>query len=119
VKGVFALALVALLCACSFQNRYEREAEAITRAVMNNNLQPVAGNIAPGIHVSRVNVAEWADELDGQGKLISVKEVHTGCAPGWHCFAVRFQKRAYVEQMRFDEQGKVVDWRFHMAPAAR
>jgi hypothetical protein len=103
----------ALLSGCSFQNRYEREAESITRAVMANNLAPVENDIAPGINVTRVQVAAWADELDDQGKLLSLKEV-TPCAPGFHCFDVKFQKHEYVERMALDDHGKVTNWTFHM-----
>jgi hypothetical protein len=110
------LAVALLLCAGCFQNRNEREADRITRAVIDNNLKPVESDIAKGITITRVKLAEWSDELNSQGKLISVKEVTEGCAPGWHCFNVKFQKHAYVERMRFDENGKVVNWDFHMAP---
>jgi hypothetical protein len=109
-------AAAALLTACSFQNHNEREAERITRAVVANDLRPVQNDIAKGVTITRVQVAEWSDELNAQGKLLSVKETTAGCEPGWHCFDVRFEKRTYVEQMRFDENGKVVDWDFHMAP---
>jgi hypothetical protein len=112
-----AVAFALLWCGCSFQNTYEREADRITHAVLNNNLGPVQDDIAKGIDVSRVQVAQWSDELNEQGKLLSIKEVTTGCDPGWHCFDVKFEKHEYVERMRFDESGKVVDWRFHMAPA--
>ena len=108
----------AVLASCSFQNKNEREADAITHAVMNNDLRPVSGDIAPGITIPRVKVAEWSDELNAQGKLVSVKEVTTGCEPGWHCFDVKFEKRAYVERMRLDENGKVVNWNYKMASAA-
>ncbi|MBV8148047.1 MAG: hypothetical protein JO092_03020 [Candidatus Eremiobacteraeota bacterium] len=107
-----------LLPACSFQNKYEREADRITHAVLNNNLAPVQEDIAKGINVSRVQVAQWSDELNEQGKLLSIKEIPNGCEAGWHCFDVKFEKRDYVERMRFDESGKVVDWRFHMATAS-
>ncbi|MBV8117252.1 MAG: hypothetical protein JOY69_04120 [Candidatus Eremiobacteraeota bacterium] len=106
------------LPACSFQNKNEREADKITHAVMNNDLRPVAGDIAPGINIPRVKIAEWSDELSAQGKLLSVKETQANCAPGWHCFDVHFEKRAYVEHMQLDENGKVVNWNFKMAPAA-
>ena len=112
---LIALALALLVAACSFENRYEREADRITHAVMDGNLGPVQNDIAKGINVSRVQVAEWSDELNAQGKLISVKEVTANCSPGWHCFDLKFEKREYVEKMRFDENGKVVDWQFHMA----
>ncbi|MBV9233465.1 MAG: hypothetical protein JO030_05430 [Candidatus Eremiobacteraeota bacterium] len=110
-----ALAIGVTLAACSFQNKNEREAERITRAVMDNNLKPVTGDLASGVAITRVKVAEWSDELGSQGKLLSVKEHPADCPAGWHCFDVRFQKRDYVERMRYDENGKVVNWNFHMA----
>lgn len=117
-KTVAVLAAIAALTACSFQNKNEREAERITRAVMNNDLRPVQGDIEKGVTIPRVKVAEWSDELNAQGKLQSVKERTTGCQPGWHCFDVKFEKRNYVENMRLDENGKVANWNFKMASAA-
>ena len=108
-----ALAVVAL-AACSFQNKYEREAERITRAVMANDLTPVKDDLTPGLNISRVKVAEWSDELDAQGKLLSLKEAKT-CTPGYHCFNVKFEKHEYVERMQMDDQGKVTQWQFKMA----
>ncbi len=112
-----ASVLLVLVC-CSFQNANERQADRVTRAVMNNDLRPVQNDIANGITITRVKIAEWSDELNAQGKLVSVKETSANCAAGWHCFDVKFEKHSYVERMRFDEHGKVVDWDFHMAPAA-
>lgn len=106
----------ALLTGCSFQNRNEREAQRITNAVVANDFKPIQNDIAKGINITRVQIAEWSDELNAQGKLVSLKETTANCEPGWHCFAVRFQKHTYVERMRFDENGKVVNWDFHMAP---
>lgn len=121
VKIAKHAALIALgllvLSACSFQNKNEREADKITRAVMANDLAPVQNDIAKGITIPRVKVAEWSDELNAQGKLLSVKETPS-CSPGWHCFDVKFEKRAYVERMRLDENDKVVNWNFKMAGAA-
>jgi hypothetical protein len=117
-RVLLATSALAALAGCSFQNRNEREADRITRAVIDNDLRPVQDDITKGITITRVKVAQWSDELNAQGKLISVKETTAGCDPGWHCFNVKFQKHDYVERMRFDENGKVVDWDFHMAPAA-
>lgn len=112
-----ALAATAFLTACSGQNKYEREAWRITQAVMNNNMAPVQGDLAPGIHLTRVQVAAAADELDGQGKLESIVE-HKPCPiVGAHCFVVKFQKSTYHEVLAMDDQGKVTRWTFHMADA--
>ena len=117
LRTIAAVAAAAVLAACSFQNKYEREADGITRAVMNNDLRPVSGDIAKGVNIPRVKVAEWSDELNAQGKLVSLKEVTAGCEPGWHCFEVKFEKHAYLEHMRLDENGKVVNWNFKMSPS--
>ncbi len=115
VRAALLLLTVAALAGCSFQNGNEREAGRVTQAVINNDLKPVENDIAKGVAITRVQVAQWSDELNSQGKLLSVKETTAGCRPGWHCFDVKFAKRAYVERMRFDENHKVVDWNFHMA----
>jgi hypothetical protein len=115
-RALLLAGVTAMLAGCSGQNHAEREADRITRAVMSNDLQPVQADIAKGIAITRVQVAQWSDELNGQGKLLSIKETPNDCAPGWHCFDVKFDKREYVERMRFDENGKVVNWNFHMAP---
>ena len=118
LRGSVLLACVAMVLAgCAGQNKYERQADQITQAVVNNDLRPVQNDLAPGIKISRVQVAEWSDELSAQGKLESVKE-SKDCAPGWHCFNVKFEKRNYVERMRLDENGKVTNWAFHAAAQA-
>jgi hypothetical protein len=115
---VVTVLVAVALAACSFQNKNEREADQITRAVMNDDLRPVSDDIAKGVTIPRVKVAEWSDELGAQGKLLSLKETPENCEPGWHCFEVKFEKHVYLEHMRLDENGKVVNWNFKMAPAA-
>lgn len=116
-RTLLAATCLAAVVGCTFQNKNEREADRITRAVIQNDLRPVQDDIAKGITITRVKVAQWSDELNAQGKLLSVKETGVGCEPGWHCFNLKFQKHDYFERMRFDESGKVVDWDFHMAQA--
>src|ERR1700685_2779556 len=83
-RAAALLCATVLLAACSFENKYEREADKITHAVMQNDLTPVKNDIAPGLNISRVKVAEWSDELNDQGKLESIKENDTNCDPGLH-----------------------------------
>jgi hypothetical protein len=117
VRALVAVACVASLAACSFENKNEKEADRITRAVIDDDLRPVQGDIAKGVTIPRIKVAEWSDELSAQGKLLSIKETPDSCAPGWHCFDVKFEKHPYVEHMQLDENGKVVNWNFHMQTA--
>jgi hypothetical protein len=114
LRLVLVAAAVACLAGCSLQNQNEREADRITQAVINNDLKPVGNDIAKGLSITRVKVAQWSDQLGAQGKLLSVKETAVNCKPGWHCFDVKFQKHDYLERMRFDDSHKVVDWQFHM-----
>jgi len=117
IRVLVVLAVVLGLAACSFQNKNEREADKITHAVMNNDLRPVTDDIAKGVDIPRVKVAQWSDELNAQGKLLSIKETPSNCEPGWHCFEAKFEKHVYLEHMRLDENGKVVNWTFKMSPA--
>ncbi len=103
-----------LVTGCSLENRYEREADRITRAVIANDFKPVQNDVVKRITITRVQIAQWSDEINAQGKLLSLKETTANCAPGWHCFDVKFQRAEYIERMRFDENGKVADWNFHM-----
>jgi hypothetical protein len=111
-RKLVAVAALAALAACSFQNKYEKEAQAITEAIVSNNMQPVQGDIAPRVKITRVQVAAMSDELGEAGKLLSLKETTTNCPPDTHCFDVKFEKRNYVEHMKLDENGKVVDWNY-------
>ena len=112
-----ALACVAVLAACAFENKYESEADKITKAVIANDLTPVKNDLSPQLAISRVQVASASDELSAQGKLESVKEV-TPCpkGAGYHCFDLKFEKHMYNEWLSMDDTGKVTSWHFHMAP---
>lgn len=119
MKTRFALAVLSagvLFAGCSFENKYEREADKITKAVIANDLSPVKDDLAPDLHITRVQIAAASDELNDQGKLESIKE-ETPCdaGAGVHCFKVTFQKNIYNEWLAMDDQNKVTLWRFKMA----
>ncbi len=116
-----ALALIALTIAgCSGQNRNEREADKITRAVLNNDMRPVMGDLDPAIkgQVTRVKVAELSDELNEQGAYQGLKQTTAAWCdrPGLLCFDVKFEKRPYREVMKVGSDGKVQYWWMHAAP---
>ena len=80
-----------------------------------NDFNPVTKRHCKGITITRVQIAQWSDELNAQGKLLSRQRDDGKLrSPGWHCFTVKFERAEYIERMRFDENGKVVDWNFHM-----
>ncbi|MBV8244804.1 MAG: hypothetical protein JOZ38_02680 [Candidatus Eremiobacteraeota bacterium] len=112
-----------MLSACSFQNKYEKEADKITRAVIANNVQDVKGDFDSKVaeQMTHARVGALSDELDDQGKYEGLKEVQTAdCPAGAHCFDAKFEKHDYHETLSMDDQGKVTVWRIHMAvPAAQ
>jgi outer membrane murein-binding lipoprotein Lpp len=116
--GLATLVAAVLVAGCSFENKYEREADKITKAVMANDLTPVKDDLSPDLHITRVQIAAASDELNDQGKLESIKEV-TPCSAGAgvHCFTVTFEKSTYHETLAMDDQNKVTLWRFHIADA--
>jgi hypothetical protein len=122
MKTYLALALALLSAAgCAGQNRNEREADKITRAVINNDMAPVMSDLDPAIkgQVTRVRVAELSDELNQQGAYQGLKQTNaTWCeSTVYACFDVTFAKRAYREKMKVGSDGKVQYWWIHAAPA--
>jgi hypothetical protein len=117
-RRLAALALVAVsLAACSFQNKNEKEADKITKAVIANDMRPVTDDLDPAIRssITRVKVAQLSDELNDQGAYNGLKENDTGCRTGFVCFDVNFEKRPYKEMMKVGSDGKVQSWYIHAA----
>ena len=114
--AAFALVLVAL-AGCSFQNKNEREADKITRAVIANDMSGVVDDFDPAIRsqITRVKVAQLSDELNAQGKYEGLKENDANCRTGYVCFDAAFEKRPYHEVMKVGSDGKVQAWSTHSA----
>ncbi len=121
-RWVTVLLACTILAACSGQNRDEREADRITRAVIDNNMSPVMGDFDPAIkgEITRVRVAELSDELSGQGKYEGLKQSTAAWCGGsvYVCFNVKFANRAYREKMKVGSDGKVQYWWIHAAPVS-
>jgi PBP1b-binding outer membrane lipoprotein LpoB len=119
---VAALGMAILLSGCSTKNRYEREADKITNAVIADNMGPVFNDFDSSAQptIRRVAVARLADELNSQGKFLGVQEVQVqNEGPTTHTFNAKFEKHMYTETMILDDDGKVREWHIHMqyAPA--
>src|SRR5690348_2817009 len=73
MKKYLAAALAALslatLAGCGGQNKNEREADKITRAIVANDVSPVMKDFDPTIkgQITRVRVAELSDQLNADG----------------------------------------------------
>jgi hypothetical protein len=118
MKRFTAIALAALsiaaLAACGGPNRNEREADSITRAVVNNNVSPVMRDFDPAIkgQLTRVRVAELSDQLNADGPYQGLKQNPKAawCRIGYLCFDATFAKRKYHEFMELGSDGKVTSW---------
>ena len=119
--SAIVLATVAL-AGCSFQNRYEKEADKVTQAILANDMKPVVGDFdsQARVQITRVRVAQLSDELNGEGKFESVKEnpADGPAAPNTHYFDVKFEKDMYEEKIVTDDDGKIREFRVRRKPAA-
>jgi hypothetical protein len=100
------------LAACG-PNNHERTADAITRAVIANDLSPVMNDFDPRIEgvLTRVRVAQLSDELSAQGAYQGLHQSkETWCPQDAFCFDVQFAKAPYREVMRLSGDGKVRYW---------
>lgn len=112
-RRVLLCALLVPLASCSFGNGHERLADAITRAVIANDLSPVMNRLDPKIEgaLSRVRVAEFSDELASQGAYEGLKPVSgSWCPQGTLCFDAQFENGTYREVMKLEKNGKVRYW---------
>ncbi|HET6894327.1 MAG TPA: hypothetical protein VFH72_02995 [Candidatus Baltobacteraceae bacterium] len=119
-RGIEAFFFVLLaLTACSFQNAHERIADAVTRAVIDNDLQPVMNRLEPSIagELTRVRVAQISDELSARGTYQGLKQTSDSwCPQGLLCFDVRFEHGTYHELLKLAKDGKVRYWWIRAAP---
>ena len=113
IRSLVALAsIAAVLAGCSFQNKYEAEAQKITEAVQKNDMSPLKNDLGPNVKLTRVQIANWSDQLSEEGKIKSVKEVTPCDREGFHCLKVTFEKGTVDEWLLMDDQNKVVNWHF-------
>jgi hypothetical protein len=113
LRRTTSITLVALLAGCSYQNRHERLADSITRAVISNDLSPVMNRFDPHIEgeLTRVRIAQLSDELSAQGAYQGLKQTDASwCPQGAVCFDVQFQGGPFREVMKLAKDGKVRYW---------
>jgi hypothetical protein len=121
IRPLIAVAAIvqvaAVLAACSPVHREEHLADAVTRAVIADDMSGVARyfDAAARTTITRIRVAELSDELTAQGAYEGLREDRSWCKPGFLCFDVRFAKRPYREIMKLDSDGKIAYWYIHAA----
>ena len=113
--AIAALLGLAMLAGCASQNKYEKQADKLTRAVVANDMSTVKDDFDPSMQgqITRVKVAELSDELNSQGAYKGLKENDANCPPAAHCFDVTFEKGSYREAIAMNDKNKVTAWRIH------
>lgn len=123
MKRVLAAVLAALsLAACGGPSRDQRDADAMTRAVINNDMRPVMKDIDPSLEgqITRIRVAELSDELNAQGAYKGLtdatKEAWCDKTRYTGCYVANFANRPYQEVIKLGSDGKIQYWWTHAAP---
>jgi len=101
------------------RNHFEATADAITKAIANNDMRPVehAFNAINRSQLEdRARVGHLSDLVVAMGAFKGSKEdTPAGSPTGYHHFTERFAKGTLVEKYQLDADGKIE--RFHIGPS--
>jgi hypothetical protein len=100
------------------ENRYEKLATDVTKALAANNMQPVEKEFnalrRPELE-ERGKVGQLSDFVNEDGALKRIKEdTPSGAKAGYHHFIAEFDKGSRSEDLTVDSDGKIAD--FHVRP---
>jgi hypothetical protein len=99
------------------ENHAEKLATDVTKAVINNNMQPVEKEfnaLARPELENRQRVGRLSDQIVALGPLKSVKEdTPAGATAGKHHFVVTFEKATWDEDLTLDADGKISAFHIH------
>ena len=127
--GVRQIVIVAIIVIAVFlivdkliihhRNRYESTADAITKAIAHNDMQPVlhAFNAIDRPELQdRARVGHLSDLVVTMGAFKGSKEdTPAGSPEGYHHFIERFDKGTLEEKYQLDADGKIT--KFHIGPS--
>jgi hypothetical protein len=99
------------------ENKAERLATDVTKAIQQNNMQPVEKEFnalrRPELE-NRAKVGRLSDQVVALGALKSIKEDTPKDAPaGYHHFVAQFDKATWVEDITLDSDGKISAFHIH------
>ncbi len=118
VLGVFLVGWLVNAFVFHHENRYERLASEITRAIAANDMHPVEKDFnairRPQLE-NRAKVGALSDFVNADGKLEKVREqTASDVKTGEHRFVATFERGQRAEDLTVDADGKIVD--FHVKP---
>ena len=102
------------------ENRYEKLATDVTKALAANDMRPVEKEfnaITRAKLADRGKVGTLSDFVNADGALTSMKEdTPSGSNPNYHHFVATFKNGSRAEDLTVDSDGKIAD--FHVRPTA-
>jgi hypothetical protein len=105
------------LAACGGPNHVEQLASDVTKAIVANDMRPVAPdfNAIPRAKLNdRGYVGHLSDQLNALGAFKGVKEDTPSSAPqGEHHLVATFDKAAWQEEITFDSDGKIAHFKVY------
>jgi len=120
IAAVVVLAILLAFALSHRANRYERMAEAVTKAIAANNMVP-AEKYFNAINYrelhDRARVGALSNLVAEHGALKRIKEdTPAGSSPDLHTFTATFDRGALAEKFQLDAEGKIV--KFHIGEPA-
>lgn len=109
-----ALVLLIVLAGCG--NNNEKLADAVTQAIVNNDIRPVASdfNALTRPKLTRGAVGRLSDQLNALGHFKGTHETTVSGAPqGRHTFDANFDKATWHIDLELDEDGKIAAYHIH------
>ncbi|HEY0797929.1 MAG TPA: hypothetical protein VGD50_02205 [Candidatus Baltobacteraceae bacterium] len=114
---VLACTPLVLLTGCFGPSGNERLADAVTRAIVANDMRPVESDFNAMVRpklADRERVGRLSDDLNALGTYQGVHETTPQDAPaGKHRFEVDFANAKWVEDMALDADGKIAAFNVH------
>jgi hypothetical protein len=104
------------------QNRYEKLADAVTKAIAANNMAPVEQDFnaqyRPQLE-NRARVGALSDMVNALGTFQGAKEdPGSDASSGDHRFVAHFDKGQLYEDLKVDSEGKITSFHLHSQAAA-
>jgi len=119
VYVVVAIIAIVLVRGLFFhENKYEKIADGVTKALQSNDLAGAQKyfNAESATKMDRGEVGRVADDLVPLGSLKKIKEITPADAPArGHEFTVTFAKGTVDEKIRFDPDDKIVFFKHTVA----
>ncbi|MBV9103456.1 MAG: hypothetical protein JO060_07675 [Candidatus Eremiobacteraeota bacterium] len=114
MRRIALLLGVLAIAGCFGPNHYEQQADAVTKAIVANDMRPVEKDfnalVRPKLE-SHARVGALSDQLAALGTFKGVKEdTPADAPPRAHKFNATFEHATWIECMTYDTDGKIASF---------